>query len=215
MAASLIYKNSFLYEIAMLALYGRHYSVRYRLVAGLIPPRSSVLDLCCGPGILYDRYLRRKAVQYTGLDLSEHFINRLNDRGAQGHVWDVRASDALPSADYVVMQASLHQFLPEPRPIVERMLQAARKQVIIAEPVRNLASSNIPLAATIARYLTNPGSGPSAARFTQQTLDLFFKPYLARVSSMFLIPGGREKVYVLDSTPKDFAYNDASKSFIA
>ena len=42
-----------LYESLMLALYGRHYAARFRAIAELIPAGSSVLELCCGPGILF------------------------------------------------------------------------------------------------------------------------------------------------------------------
>jgi ubiquinone/menaquinone biosynthesis C-methylase UbiE len=77
MATSLIYRSASLYELAMLLLYGRHYTSRYRAIAELVPVGSSVLDLCCGPALLYHRYLRTKDVQYTGLDINANFIARL------------------------------------------------------------------------------------------------------------------------------------------
>jgi SAM-dependent methyltransferase len=197
MATSLIYKNALLYELTMLVLYGRHYSSRFRAVADLIPEGASVLDLCCGPATLYQRHLRHKAVRYTGLDLNAKFIRQLIHAGGQGRVWDLRGDEPLPAADYVIMQASLYHFLPDPRPMVDRMLQAAGKQVIVAEPIRNLASSNLPLLKRLARRHTDPGSGAAASRFTEELLDQFFAPYGGRVRQAFLIPGGREKVYVL------------------
>jgi len=197
MAASVIYSWPALYEAVMLLLYGRHYSARYRILADLIPAGSSVLDLCCGPAVLYHRYLRHKDVRYTGLDVSNRFIDRLRQRGAAAEVWDVGSAAALPTADYVVMQASLYQFLPDPSPVLHRMLQAARVQVIIAEPIRNLADSEVPLASALARRFTDPGNGPSARRFTEQSLIRFFQPYLPRCVRTFLIPGGRERIYVL------------------
>src|SRR5215211_4230426 len=124
----------------MLVLYGRHYPSRYRAIADLIPSGSSVVDLCCGPALLFNRYLRNKGVRYTGLDLNAGFIDGLVRNGASGMVWDLRKDDPLPEADYVLMQASLYHFLPDAAPIVERMLEAARRKVIIAEPIRNLAT---------------------------------------------------------------------------
>lgn len=41
-----------------------------------------------------------------------------------------------------------------PRWFLDRMLEAARSQVIIAEPIRNLSSSRFALVRRIARYLT-------------------------------------------------------------
>ena len=199
MATSLIYKSASFYELVMLALYGRHYRSRYRAVADLLPERSSVLDLCCGPAHLYHRYLKRKGVIYTGLDVNQKFIKQLRRGGASGEVWDLRDEKPLPRADYVVMQASLYHFLPDANFIVDRMIEAASRQVIIAEPVRNLASSNSRLLKFIGRVLTNPGSGSQPHRFDENSLDRFFQSYRTQVVRSFLIAGGREKVYVLES----------------
>src|SRR5258708_26486559 len=101
MSKSFIYKSSFVYELAMLVLYGRHYSSRYRALAELIPDGSSVLDLCCGPALLYHRYLRSKDIQYTGLDINPSFIDRLIKRGGNGTVWDLKSNEAFPPADHL------------------------------------------------------------------------------------------------------------------
>jgi hypothetical protein len=78
------------------------------------------------------------------------------------------------------------------------MLRAAREQVVIAEPVRNLATSRNPLLAALARRQTDPGLGARPRRFTEATLDAFVAGLGVRVAQAFLIPGGREKVVVLD-----------------
>jgi SAM-dependent methyltransferase len=200
---SLVYRSALAYESAMLLLYGRHYFGRYRAVADLIPDGASVLDVCCGPAHLFHRYLKRKSVQYCGLDVNAGFIRRLEQNGAEGRVCDIAGAEALPPADYVVMQASLYHFLPDAKPVVDRMLRAARRQVIVAEPIRNLADSRVPLLAWLARRQTDPGSGPQPHRFTEQTLDGLFAAYQPRVVRSFLIPGGREKVYALDAAGTD------------
>ena len=183
----------------MLLLYGRHFFSRCRSVAELIPEGTSVLEVCCGPATLYRRHLRQKRVRYTGLDINRQFVSRLARFGAAGDVWDVQRDPPLPQADYVIMQASLYHFLPDPTPVVDRMLAAAGKQVIVAEPIRNLADSCVPLLSAIARRHTNPGTGGQPLRFTEATLDAFFARYAQRVTRSFLIPGGREKVYVLSA----------------
>ena len=183
----------------MLLLYGRHYPSRYRAIAELIPPGSSVLDLCCGPALLYQRYLRKKSIQYTGLDLNRRFIDRLNRQGGCGKVWDLRSDQPLPPADYVIMQASLYHFLSDASAIVDRMLQTARRQVIIAEPIRNLATSKSRLLSLLGRISTNPGSGEQHLRFDESTLAEFFSAYSSHIVQSFTIAGGREKVYLLDA----------------
>ena len=199
MATSLIYRNASVYELAMLFLYGRHYTSRYSAIAELIPAGSSVLDLCCGPALLYHRYLRAKDVRYTGLDINTKFIEQLIRRGGSGRVWDLRNEEPLPSADFVIMQASLYHFLPDATRVVNRMLHAAREQVIIAEPVRNLASSNSRLLSLLGRLFTNPGAGEHSLRFTEASLADFFSGYASCVVGSFTIAGGRERVYVLNA----------------
>lgn len=199
MTTGVVYRNRFFYEAVMLVLYGPHYLERSRTIASLIPPGSSVVDLCCGPGTLYTRYLRRKDVRYTGLDMNGGFIEEVRRGGACGIVCDVAARSAFPKADYVVMQASLYHFLPDPSPIVNRMMEAAGRLVVIAEPIRNLSDSSIPAVASVARAMSNPGTGPPVRHFTEQTLDAFFELYAGRghVSEAYKIAGGREKLYLL------------------
>jgi SAM-dependent methyltransferase len=187
-----------MYELAMLLLYGRHYGSRYRAISDLIPGGSSVLDLCCGPALLYHRYLRAKSVQYTGLDINTKFIEQLIRRGGSGQLWDLRSGGPLPAADYVIMQASLYHFLPDASQVVDRMLQAAQNRVIIAEPVRNLATSKSRLLSLLGQLFTNPGAGEHSLRFTEASLADFFSGYASRVVESFTIAGGREQVYVLN-----------------
>lgn len=197
MAVSLIYRSAALYELAMIGLYGRHYSSRYRAVADLIPPDSSVLDLCCGPAVLYNRYLKHKSVNYIGLDINETFTKRLIRRGVHAKIWDVSKDERLPPADYVIMQASLYHFLPDPLPVLNRMMEAAHKQVIVAEPIRNLTCTKLPVLASFARLLTDPGVGAQLNRFTERTLDKLMSNLYSHKPQTLLIRGGREKLYVL------------------
>ena len=198
MKTSVIYQNALVYESVMLVLYGRHYFSRYKAIASLIPNGAGVLDVCCGPARIYSRYLKRKDVKYYGLDINEGFISNLIRAGARGEIWDLRDDRDLPPADYVLMHASLYHFLPDASGVIDRMLRAARKQVIIAEPIRNLADSNIPLLSPFARRQTDPGIGKQPARFTEITLDRLMSRYTSRLNQSFLIPGGREKVFVLN-----------------
>ncbi|HEY2101736.1 MAG TPA: class I SAM-dependent methyltransferase [Chthoniobacterales bacterium] len=197
MSTKLIYRNPFLYELIMRLLYGRHYQSRSQVIADLIEPGSSVVDLCCGAGLLYHRYLRRKNVAYTGLDVSHFFVDALKKQGVRAMEWDLQSAAALPQADYVTMQSSLCYFLPDPRPVIDRMLNAAMKRVIIAEPIRNLSTSKLPLVASVAVKLSGPGGGHSQ-RFNEQSLDELFAAYSSCLKLSFKIPGGREKVYVLN-----------------
>jgi SAM-dependent methyltransferase len=193
---SVIYRSARGYELLMRALYGRNYAARMSAVAEQVPDGASVLELCCGPGTLYFRYLQGQVASYTALDVNEGFVSALRRRGVDAHVIDLaQTNDPLPTADVVLMQASLYHFLPGAGAIVERMLSAARDRVIVSEPIRNLASSDLPLLGTLGRRAADPGVGGHADRFTEESFDALMERYA--VSSAFLIPGGREKVYVL------------------
>jgi hypothetical protein len=198
MGLSLIYRNRVAYELMMLVLYGRHYAGRYEAIANFIPRGADVLELCCGPGVLYERYLRQKDVRYRGLDISTKFVNDLERRGIAAERWDLRSDRPLPHAEYVIMQASLYHFLPDAAPVLDRMLEAAEKEVIIAEPIRNLSSSKVPIIARFSRTMTDPGVGSAANRFVEKTLDELAGRYRNLVRESFLAPGGREKIYVFN-----------------
>lgn len=198
MSTSLIYRSAPGYELLMRVLYGRHYAARMRVVAEQVPEGASVLELCCGPGTLYERYLRHRAGSYIGLDINARFVGELRRRGVEARVVDLaRQRGPLPGAEVVLMQASLYHFLPGASQIVERMLGAAQDRVIVSEPVRNLASSQNPLLGALGRRGADPGVGGAERRFTEMTLDQLFEPYRERILQAQLIPGGREKLYVL------------------
>jgi SAM-dependent methyltransferase len=196
-STSLVYRSPVGYELVMRALYGRHYAERLRAVADEVPVGSSVLELCCGPGTLYDRFLRARVRSYIGLDVNERFVGALRQRGVDARVTDLARPESLPGADVVVMQASLYHFLPHADRIVDRMLGAAGDRVVISEPVRNLASSANPVIGLLGRRAADPGVGGGEHRFTEETLGAFMARYRELVLKESSIPGGREKLYVL------------------
>jgi len=193
----LIYKSAALYEFINWLLYGRHHRVRYEVIANLIPPSASVVDLCCGPATLYRRFLRAKKVCYTGLDMSPSFIDALNKCGGHGMLWDLHSDQPLPRADYVIIQGALYFFLPDPSPLIERMLAAANEEVIVAEAIRNLSTSAIPGISKLSKTFAGAPEGSDAVRFSEKSLDRLFAGYAREVKRSFKIPGGRDKVYVL------------------
>jgi SAM-dependent methyltransferase len=184
----------------MRALYGRHYDDRMRVVAEQVPPGSSVLELCCGPGTLYTRHLRGRAGAYIGLDVNPGFVAQLRRQAVDARRVDLTSADEpLPAADVAVIQASLYHFLPNPEQILDRMLATAHTRVIISEPIRNLSSSEVPILARLGRRTTDPGTGGHEQRFDEARLDQLMQRYRDRIVDAFPIPGGREKVYVLDA----------------
>ncbi|MBV9682146.1 MAG: class I SAM-dependent methyltransferase [Solirubrobacterales bacterium] len=198
MSTSLVYRSALGYELLMRVLYGRHYTARMEAVAAEVPDGASVLELCCGPGTLYLHHLRGRTTSYVGIDVNPGFVERLRRQGVDARRIDLtHDEEPLPGADVVVLQASLYHFLPRAERIIDRMLDAARERVIVSEPVRNLASSEVALIARLGRRAADPGVGGHAQRFTEQTLAEEMARYRERILRSFPIPGGREMVYVL------------------
>jgi hypothetical protein len=181
----------------MRTLYGRHFRARYVAIAGEIPERSRVVDVCAGDCYLYVEFLRQKSVEYLGLDLSANLV-----KWAQRHAVNARVfnlwDDDVPKAEIIVMQASLYQFAPHAETVLRKLLAAAQKTLIVSEPVRNLTSSGSPLLAWIGRRLTAPTakcSGYSGYRFDAGSLSDLFRSF-EELERSFFIPGHRELVGV-------------------
>jgi len=202
-STSLVYRSAAGYELLMRILYGRHYTARMRAVADEVPAGASVLELCCGPATMYLRHLRGRTSGYVGIDVNERFVARLRRLGIDARRVDLASAeaDALPSADAIILQASLYHFLPHAERIVDRMLAAANERVIVSEPVRNLASSDLAPLARLGRRAADPGVGAHAERFTEESLEALMARYRERILKSFPIPGGRERVYVLAAAP--------------
>ena len=181
----------------MRLLYGRHFEARYAAIAAEVSDGASVVDVCCGDCYLYLAYLRHKSVRYLGLDLSPQLVQwarRRQVEARQFNVWQ----DELAHGDVVIMQASLYQFLPQAKWVVNQLLSAARQKVIITEPIRNVSSSGNPWIATVGHRLTVPGGADAAysgQRFDRKSLTELFESFETFERS-WLIPGGREMVGV-------------------
>lgn len=193
MAPAIIYQNILLYQLFMRLLYGRHFEDRYKTVAGQIPHGSSVMDVCAGDAYLYTRYLKGKNDDYLAIDNSPFFIRSARKRNIacmQLNVMD----DPFPTADVVVMMASLYQFIPQEKSVIKKLLQSARRKLIITEPVSNLSSSRIHFISRMAHHLSIPYQASrqyKGERFNRQRLGDLFSSY-KEFKKFTPIPGGRE-----------------------
>ena len=139
-----------------------------------------------------------EGVAYTGLDINERFVQEAKHRGINARVFNLRG-DRLPldKYDYVIIQASLYQFIPEHAAVLEKLLSASKSRLIVAEPLRNISSSPCKLLARLAAVASDPGSGPIARRFDEASLDAAVRQLPAAIEKTEWIPGGREKIYLL------------------
>ena len=106
-------------------------------VAARIPDGADVVDLCCGTARLARAHLLRRGCRYLGIDANGHFVMGARKRGVAARLGDV-TREPIPAADYVVMCGSLRQFGDGAEAVLRRMRAAARRAVIVSEPVRGL-----------------------------------------------------------------------------
>lgn len=196
MKRSFVYRNVLVYSFFMRMLYGAYYKERFEAIGREIPDGLHVLDVCCGDCMLYRTCLKGR-VSYTGVDINEKFVTAAGEKDITALVLDIR-KDPLPKADVVIMQASLYQFVPYCGEIVDKLFESAFQRVIIAEPVRNLATAGIPIISTVAKYTTDPGTGQATHRFNKDTFEDFIRGrYGGHVTRIESIAGGRECLAVL------------------
>jgi trans-aconitate methyltransferase len=137
-------------------------------VANEIRPGARVVDLCCGDAALA-RHVTERGATYTGLDINPGFVKFGKTQGLDVRLWDAR-TDPVPDADVVCLTSSLYQFSPDERDLLDRMLEAARERVLLAEPVENVAAARSPLLRRLALWVTSVDGQVFESRHTEETL---------------------------------------------
>ncbi len=190
----LIYRWVWGYRALMRLLYGPGYISKYQAVVDLIPSGASVVDLCAGDCVVAP-LLKAKGCAYVALDLNEGFVSWAKNRDIDARLWD-GVHDAIPESDVVCMQSSLYHFMDGDRVLLQRMASAARKMVIISEPVHNISTEGASFFQLMARKLTVIGGREHSQRYTADSLDALLKNLPGvRVR---LVSQGRDVVYVLE-----------------
>ena len=197
-SSSPLYSSPALYQFLMRLLYRKNFNIRYQVIADEIPERSSVVDVCAGDAYLYFNFLRKKSIRYTALDNSPFFLSWAQKKGIDYRKVNV-FNDEIPKGDIVLMMGSLFQFFPKEKEVLQKLIQSARRKVIISEPISNLSSSPIGIIARIANRLTTPfevSDQYTGERFNEERLISLLNSFPGFQHST-KIPGGREIVGVI------------------
>lgn len=165
-----IYWTGHGYNLTMRLLYGAEYERAAAAVAARIADGASVVDVCCGTAQLYRDFLRARGCSYLGLDFNGDFVMHARRRAADVR-WFNLLTDPIPAADHVVICSSLYHFADGADEIVARLRRAARRSVLISEPVRNL--SQVPALGRLAAALTDPGTGDRNGHLHRFDIDSF------------------------------------------
>jgi len=190
-----IYWHPYLYEAALRLLYRSRYRKRIQTVADWIAEGVSVADVCAGDCSLYRYGLRGRNVTYTAYDVNPVFVRWARGRGLAMEWLDLRSQE-IPPADCVVMMGSLYQFIPRHAEILDQLIRAARRRVIVNEPVMNLAQSSHAWVRQAAYFLSRADSQGSRRRFTESEMRSLLEG--RGFHSIALLAGGRDLAAVLD-----------------
>ena len=166
---SVTYWHPVIYKILMKVLFKRNYKMRYLEIANLIENNSSVIDICCGDAQLYS-FLKNKKIKYTGIDFNNVFLDYLRNKKINVIHLDINKEDIPIKADYVVIQSSLYQFMPNHLHIIKKLLEISKKYLIIQETVKSYTSSSNFFFSLIGKILNNPGDGYKTKRLDKQLL---------------------------------------------
>ena len=135
MKQSIFYRNPRLYSV-YLRLCFPFFNVRkrFKLISKEIGKNQRVLDIACGPGILF-RCLDRSCT-YNGFDLNEKFISHINKK----HNFNLKTGSVIDeklysNADVIVAMDILHHIPRKQREkVIELCLKYANKKLIVCEP---------------------------------------------------------------------------------
>jgi hypothetical protein len=170
-----IYRNVWLYRTTMKVLYGAEYSQKYQVVIDEIEPGSHVVDLCCGDCRIAPAVLSRRC-SYLGLDASPWFVRSARKKGLDVRLWNGK-TDPIPAGDVVCLQSCLYQFIPDDLAFVRRMLDSARRKIIITEPIQNMTTAGSPLKRKLAEWLTRANGETFHQRHSAESLQLLFASF--------------------------------------
>ena len=196
---SLIYRSPLVYGLAMAVLYGRYYRARSRSVAALVPrrerPRALLRPRHAVPGLPEDqgRALPRPRSQ-PGVRRAAAPARRRRRGGRRGRR---RAAPARGHRPHPGQPLPLPpRRAPADRPHARRRAADGDRQRAGAQP----GHSRRPLVARLAGASVSPGDRHHSDRFTEASLDALMAGYGDGVCESRLIPGGRDKIYVLRGT---------------
>jgi hypothetical protein len=200
MAQSPVYWHPLLYKKAMQLAYGEHYKIRYEKLIEYIPANCELLELCMGDAHFYLNYLKGKNINYKCADINPVFVKAAKKKGLNCTTLDV-FTDQIPSCDYILMQASLYHFIPDEKKVIDKLLNACKKAVIISENVENLSNSSSGFKAWLGEYLSKAKSGQSKIKFTRQTLSETFASYKKHIQIWEETKDSKEVIIVLEKHP--------------
>jgi len=111
------------------------YAHKFRLIAGLVEPGSSVLDIGCGDGRLLEYLRETRSIRARGVELSRVACDLARRKGLDVDQADVTADgwSLEEPVDYIIMSEVL-EHLPSPERLLLRLKGACRRRLLVDVP---------------------------------------------------------------------------------
>jgi len=111
------------------------YAHKFRLIAGLVEPGSSVLDIGCGDGRLLEYLRETRSVRARGVELSQVACDLARRKGLDVDQADVTADgwSLEEPVDYIIMSEVL-EHLPSPERLLLRLKGVCRRRLLVDVP---------------------------------------------------------------------------------
>jgi len=109
---------------------------RLDIVAKMIDPGSSVMDIGCGDGLALEYLKSRVSISAVGVDISDDILAKAKERGIDAIKMDLNDLDAaadLPEVDYLVGMEIL-EHMPNPEALIQKIRPKVRKGMIFTFP---------------------------------------------------------------------------------
>jgi SAM-dependent methyltransferase len=142
---------------------------QWKAIADWIPEGSHVVDVAAGTGRFHRDVLAGRVGGYLALDINPTFVEDMRRRGIDARCTDIR-KDAIPVGDVVIILSALYHFKDKAHEMLGKLLDSARKRLIILESVgTEMTVSSWPN--RIRAALANIGEGPIYDRFRKEELE--------------------------------------------
>jgi methionine biosynthesis protein MetW len=106
---------------------------RYRIMAEVIEPGSTVLDLGCGEGMLLQYLAETRDTSGYGVDVSQEAVKLARERGIQAEVADITSWQIDQAYDYIILSEVL-EHLVNPEEVISKVHRRFRKALIVSIP---------------------------------------------------------------------------------
>ena len=165
------YWNALFYDLSVKLLWRKKKSqevLRWEKACQWIPKGSSVLEIAAGTGRFYLEMLSHHVKSYLALDINPAFVSNMRSKGIHALQTDLR-KDPIPDADIVVMISALYHFKNIAPEFLKKLLTAARKRVVIVEPISRPLDKRS-LYDNLRARLVDIGEGPIFQRYSKEEL---------------------------------------------